>query len=84
ERTYVHGDILENKTLLANVPEYLSTLDAIKDPNRYKAWRLGRWDINIGAFLEGAWDPAKHIVRPFHIPSHWKIWMAMDWGYAKP
>lgn len=84
ERTYVHGDILENKTLLANDPEYLSTLDAIKDPNRYKAWRLGRWDINIGAFLEGAWDPAKHIVRPFPIPAHWKIWMAMDWGYAKP
>ena len=32
ERTYVHGDILENKALLANDPDYIKTLDAIKDP----------------------------------------------------
>lgn len=84
ERTYVHGDILENTTLLASDPDYLATLDAIKDPNRKKAWRHGRWDINIGAWLEGAWDPQRHIVKPFPIPAHWKLWMAMDWGYAKP
>lgn len=84
ERTYVHGDILENTTLLKNDPEYLSTLDAIKDPNRRKAWRLGRWDINIGAFLEGAWDAERHVVKPFTIPAHWKLWQSMDWGYAKP
>jgi hypothetical protein len=58
--------------------------EGTKDPNRRKAWLLGRWDINIGAFLEGAWDPEKHIVKPFPIPSHWKVWQAMDWGYGKP
>jgi hypothetical protein len=84
ERTYVHGDISENTTLLKNDPGYLATLQGTKDPNRRKAWLLGRWDINIGAFLEGAWDPEKHIVKPFPIPSHWKVWMAMDWGYGKP
>lgn len=84
ERTYVHGSIFENVQLLANDPDYLKTLEATKDPNRRKAWLLGRWDINIGAFLEGAWDPEKHIVQPFPIPTHWKVWMAMDWGYGKP
>jgi hypothetical protein len=84
ERTYVHGDILENTTLLASDPDYLTTLDGIKDPNRKKAWRYGAWDINIGAFLEHCWDPTKHIVKPFPIPGHWKCWRAMDWGYAKP
>ena len=85
ERTYVHGDIRENITLLANDPEYLLTLQGTKDPNRRKAWLYGDWDINIGAFLEGAWDPEKHIVkRPFPIPSHWKVWMSLDWGYGKP
>ncbi len=84
ERCYVHGDISENTTLLANDPDYVSTLDGIKDPNRRKAWRQGSWDINIGAFLEHCWDPAKHIVEPFPIPPHWKCWRAMDWGYAKP
>jgi hypothetical protein len=83
-RTYVHGSIYENTTLLANDPEYLKTIQATKDPNRRKAWLLGRWDINIGAFLEGAWNPEKHIVEPFPIPAHWKAWQAMDWGYGKP
>jgi hypothetical protein len=68
ERTYVHGSIWENKTLLENDPDYVKTIQATKDPNRRKAWLLGRWDINIGAFLEGAWEPATHIVKPFPIP----------------
>lgn len=84
ERTYVHSSIFENKPLLDADPLYLATLEGTKDPNRRKAWLLGRWDINIGAFLEGAWDAAKHIVKPFPIPSHWKVWQAMDWGYGKP
>ena len=62
----------------------MATLDGIKDQNRKKAWRYGSWDINVGAFLADAWDPEKHIVKPFPIPANWNIWMAMDWGYAKP
>lgn len=84
ERTYVHGDISENTTLLASDPEYMTTLQGIKDPNRRKAWLHGSWDINVGAFLEHCWDPAKHKVKPFPIPSHWKVWRSMDWGYGKP
>jgi hypothetical protein len=84
ERAYVHSDIHENSTLLAVDPDYLGTLEGTRDPNRRKAWLHGDWDINIGAFLEGAWDPARHIVKPFPIPAHWKLWQAMDWGYGKP
>lgn len=84
ERTYVHSAIEENGPLLLADPDHMATLEGTKDPNRRKAWLLGRWDINIGAFLEGAWDPERHIVKPFPIPSHWKVWQAMDWGYGKP
>lgn len=84
ERTYVHGDIYENPSLLKNDPDYVKSLEGIKDPNRRKAWLLGRWDINIGAFLEGAWAPERHIVKPFRIEPHWKVWMAMDWGFNAP
>lgn len=83
-RTYVHSDISENTTLLENDPQYMATLDGVKDPNRKKAWRYGSWEINIGAFLEHAWVPERHIVKPFAIPGHWKCWRAMDWGYGKP
>lgn len=84
ERTYVHGDIRENLTLLKNDPEYVRTLEGIKDPNRRKAWLYGSWEINVGAFLEHCWDPAKHIVKPFPIPSSWKVWRSLDWGYSHP
>ena len=84
DRTYVHGDILENKTLLANDPDYLSSLDGVKDPNRKKAWRFGSWEINIGAFLEACWDPERHIVKPFPIPPTWKVWRSLDWGFSHP
>jgi hypothetical protein len=62
----------------------LKTIKAIKDPNRRRAWLEGSWDIHIGAFLEAVWDPAKHIVKPFAIPSTWRVWKALDWGYARP
>lgn len=84
ERTYVHSDMSENRPLMEADPFYVASIQGTKDPNRRKAWLLGRWDINIGAFLEGAWDPERHIVKPFPIPSHWKVWQALDWGYAKP
>ena len=84
DRTHVHSDIGENLTLMRNDPDYIKSLDGIKDQNLKRAWRYGSWDINVGAFLADAWDPEKHIVKPFPIPSNWLIWMAMDWGYAKP
>lgn len=84
QRTYVHSSMAENRQLMENDPEYVASIRGTKDPNRYKAWWLGRWDVNIGAYLEGAWSPERHIVKPFPIPSHWKVWQALDWGYGKP
>ena len=83
-RVAIRSTIHENKILLANDPEYLSTLKALKDPNRRKAWLDGDWDIHVGSFLEGVWDEKKHVVQPFPIPASWKVWKAMDWGYARP
>lgn len=83
-RVAIRSTIYENKVLLANDPDYLATLEALKDPNRRKAWLEGDWDIHVGSFLEGVWDAKRHIVEPFPIPSTWKVWKAMDWGYARP
>lgn len=83
-RVSVHSSIYENRYLLEADPGYLATLQALKDPNRRKAWLDGDWDIHVGSFLEMVWDPKKHIVTPFTIPSSWKVWKCMDWGYAAP
>jgi hypothetical protein len=83
-RVRIHSTVYENTHLLSADPDYLPTLEAIKDPNRRKAWLEGDWDIHVGSFLEGVWNREKHVVAPFAIPSSWRVWKAMDWGYAAP
>lgn len=82
-RVAIHSTIAENTILLANDPEYMAVLRAIKDPNRRAAWLDGSWDIHVGSFLESVWT-SDAIVKPFIIPASWKVWRSMDWGYAKP
>jgi hypothetical protein len=83
-RVRIHSSIYENKILLANDPEYIATLESLKDPNRRKAWLEGDWEIHVGSFLEKVWDPKRHVVQPFPIPASWKVWKSLDWGYAAP
>lgn len=84
KRVRIHGKTSENKALLAAQPEYLTYLDSIKNENLKKAWRDGDWDVVVGGFLQGVWDRAKHVVKPFKIPDDWPRWRALDWGFAKP
>ena len=51
--------------------------------NERKKLLDGRWDVVEGQFFT-IFDPEKHIVKPFKIPSHWPRWRAMDWGSTKP
>ncbi len=80
----LHSDLRENPHLLENDPAYVSTLEAIQDINRRRAWLEGSWEIHIGSFLEAVWQPVKHVVEPFPVPASWRVWKAMDWGYARP
>jgi len=84
DRVRIHSTVFENDHLLTNDPDYIKTLQALKDPNRRKAWLEGDWEIHVGSFLEKIWDAKRHIVEPFIIPASWKVWKAMDWGYAAP
>jgi len=84
DRVRIHSTLAENTHLLTNDPDYIKTMQALKDPNRRKAWLEGDWEIHVGSFLEKIWDAKRHIVEPFTIPSTWKVWKSMDWGYAAP
>lgn len=83
-RVAIRSSIMENLVLLKNDPQYLQTLEGITDPARRSAWLQGDWDIHTGSFLEGIWDSTRHVVSPFPIPEHWRVWRAMDWGYSRP
>jgi len=57
-----------------------------------QALLYGSWDSFSGqVFTEWRNDPAHyedqrwtHVIKPFRIPVHWKIWRGYDFGYSRP
>jgi len=46
-----------------------------------KMWRDGDWDVAGGAFFT-TWSHDRHVVPALEeIPAHWRLWLAMDYGY---
>lgn len=90
-RVFVPSTIFDNKILLENDPAYLASLAALPEAEK-QALLYGRWDSFEGqVFTEWRDDPAHyldqrwtHVVEPFTVPSHWKIWRGYDFGYSKP
>lgn len=82
-KTQVHlfGSYRENKYL---APEYIATLEQITEPNKRDAWLRGSWDIVAGGMFDDLWNKSIHIVKPFRIPSSWRIDRAFDYGSSKP
>ena len=84
-RAAICFDFNENKALLEATPDYLDILkQAAASPEQLKAWTLGDWDIVAGGAIDDVWNPKKHIIRPFDIPSSWKIDRSFDWGSSHP
>ena len=60
--------------------DYTATLDALTGWQK-RAWRYGDWDISAGQFFT-TWRSGVHVVEPFPIPPHWRVWLAMDYGFT--
>ena len=85
KRVRIRGHWSENTILLASEPEYpQKIMAAAANPEQAKAWLDGDWDIVAGGMLDDVWSPSKHVIRPFDIPSSWRMDRAFDWGAAKP
>lgn len=86
KRVYIPATIGDNPALVSKDPDYVRQLDALKnaDPDLWKAWRLGDWNIIAGqAFRE--WNNNFHVVNRFDIPlSQCKKFIGFDWGYSSP
>ena len=90
-RVFLPSRLTDNPALLQSDPDYIDRLRALPE-KEYKALLLGEWDIYEGQvfaewrndpehYADGAWT---HVIRPFPIPKHWRIWRGFDFGYAKP
>lgn len=88
-RAYIPSTIDDNPALLENDPDYVKQLDALKssNPDLYRAWRLGDWNIQFGAVFD-EFREYKHTFQRFDA---WDITQddfnnsfriaGMDWGY---
>lgn len=88
---FIQALVQDNIALQRKQPEYIRSLEKLPTKLRM-AWLEGRWDVFEGQFFEEFRDdPAHyqdgkftHVIAPFEIPEHWKIYRSFDWGYNKP
>ncbi len=78
---HVFGSYKENKFL---DPKYIATLDAIRDPNKRRAWLGGDWSITAGGAIDDLWNASKHVLPRFIVPSNWQVKRSFDWGSSHP
>lgn len=88
---FIQSLVTDNTALMEADPEYVRQLEALPEKLR-KAWRYGDWNIFEGQFFEDFIDDPEHyedrrwthVIKPFDIPSTWKIYRSYDFGYNKP
>lgn len=90
-RVFVPSTVFDNPILLRNDPNYIANMAMMPEAER-QALLYGSWDSFSGqVFTEWRNDPEKyasrrwtHVIDPFEIPDHWRIYRSFDFGYAKP
>ena len=88
---FIRSLVTDNEALMRTQPGYIKQLEALP-PKLREAWLYGKWDLCEGQFFDDFRnDPAHyadrrytHVISPFEIPAHYKIYRSFDWGYARP
>ena len=88
---FIPSSVFDNPALLENDPDYLASLASLPEAEK-QALLYGSWDSFSGqVFTEWRNDPAHyqdqrwtHVIAPFVIPRHWKIYRGYDFGFSKP
>jgi len=90
-RIFIPSTVFDNQELMRRDPQYLSNLAMLPEEEK-KALLYGSWDAFSGqVFREFRDDPAHyadrmqtHVISPFAIPMHWRIYRGFDFGYSRP
>lgn len=81
-RCFIPAKLQDNPHLIKNDPDYVKRLWLLPEQKR-KMLLDGDWTVFEGRFFP-EFSRARHIVRPFDIPKHWKRVRAIDYGYSLP
>lgn len=84
-RMSLHFKFEENLDLVRVDPKYMSRVrQSAMNAEIRKAWVEGDWNSRSGGFFDDCFDPAVHMLPKFVIPTGWKLYRALDWGYGAP
>lgn len=81
-RRYMPATLRDNPDK-AFVAQYEETLASAK-PHIRQALLFGNWYVTAGSFFADEWNDRLHVHKPFVIPSTWRLFRSMDWGYKAP
>ena len=79
---FIPARIYDNKVLLDADPNYIRQLEALPEELR-RAHLDGDWDVHAGQYFR-KFSRDRHVIEPFEIPSWWRRFRSMDWGYNDP
>lgn len=79
--SYPQGYTITRRSSLPD-PEYLRQLENLPEELR-RAYLDGDWDVLAGQFFR-EFSRAKHVIEPFELPSWWRRFRSIDWGYNDP
>jgi len=79
EYSFIPSKITDNKYLMEDAG-YMKSLMAMPEAMR-KKYLEGDWSVGEGVFLD-RFNPMVSITAPFEIPSHWRRYRALDYGYS--
>ena len=90
-RIFVPSSVFDNQALLDNDPNYLARLASMPEAEK-KALLYGDWNSFSGQYFAEFRDNPDHykdrrfthVIDPFDIPKHWKIYRSFDWGFYRP
>ena len=81
ESVFIPSTLDNNKILTENDPGYEARLAGIGDPELYKAWRYGDWNVLSGRYF-GSFSRDKNVIEPKPLQHYWPRWIGVDWGYS--
>lgn len=79
---FIPAKLTDNTVLMERNPGYMTVLENLPEHLR-RAHLEGDWDALEGQYFE-EFNRELHVCKPFKIPSWWKRFRAMDWGYRDP
>ena len=76
--TFIPARVTDNPYLMAKDPDYIRRLQQLPEDER-RALMDGDWDVFAGQYF-ACWRREIHVVQPFEIPEHWRLFRSLDYG----